>query len=104
MDTWLFHTGADRSANALHFINERELPFVLAVSPIQRPQERVAIDRVYPDIVGFARSSARTTGTSIKPTSTNASPSSPDPGSRHPGPGPGPTLSCRRAQQQIDCC
>ncbi|MBS2023406.1 MAG: LruC domain-containing protein, partial [Deltaproteobacteria bacterium] len=53
----LFGTGNDGSNQSRHYVNTNGLPFALAVpDAIAWPKEKVAIDALYPDIVGFATS------------------------------------------------
>jgi LruC domain-containing protein len=57
MDRRLFGTENDGSSSERHFVNRNGLPFALNVPQfVPWPQETVAIDRVYPGIVGFAQS------------------------------------------------
>ncbi|MBS2022431.1 MAG: LruC domain-containing protein, partial [Deltaproteobacteria bacterium] len=58
MNQGLFGSGDDRSsAEGLHFIDENGLPFALDLPAlVQWPQEKAAIDQVYPAIVTFAQS------------------------------------------------
>jgi LruC domain-containing protein len=57
MDRRLFGTENDGSSSERHFVNRNGLPFALHVPQfVPWPQETVAIDRVYPDIVAFAAS------------------------------------------------
>jgi LruC domain-containing protein len=57
MDRSLFGSADDGSTDSRHFVNRNGLPFALNVPDfIPWPQETVSIDRVYPDIVGFAAS------------------------------------------------
>lgn len=57
MDKTLFGTGDDGSTADRHFVNKNGLPFALNVPLLVAwPRERVAVETVYPDIVGFANS------------------------------------------------
>ena len=57
MNAALFNTGTDGSTSGRHFINQNGLPFALNVPQvIEWPQETISIERVYPDVTGFATS------------------------------------------------
>jgi len=50
----------DGSDHQRHYVNKNGLPFALALPDLVAwPQERVAIDAVYPDIMGFASSAGQ---------------------------------------------
>jgi LruC domain-containing protein/choice-of-anchor A domain-containing protein len=57
MDTTLFGKFDDRSVRGgVHFINEHGLPFALHIpTNVPWPQERVRVDRLFPDLSEFAR-------------------------------------------------
>jgi LruC domain-containing protein len=55
MDETLFRRQDDRSTATQHFINEKGLPFVIAVpDALVWPLETVSIDKLYGDLVDFA--------------------------------------------------
>ncbi len=60
MNTALFGTEDDGSADGRHFVDVAGLPFLLVVpEDVRWPRERVPVDQVWPSIVTFAASGGR---------------------------------------------